>query len=450
MTKYRNIVLACSALTYINVLPAWAEQDTEQSKQLQMLTAQIAAMSKRLDQMGEELQEQKIENQQLRASTKQPEQKVANPPPQKVVTTSPPKNNNTLKALAHEHNISMYGQIDLGVEHINNVSGSGNVTRLSSGIGTSYLGIHGTEYINNNLRAIWNLESGFSPDNGTSLQGGRIFGRQSWLGLAGKYGALTLGRQYNVRFLAWKELNPFGAGSHGITTLDEGYTGTARSDNSIRYVLPIGGFTFGGNYSFGRDAVKGTSVVASNCAGESDDTNECREWAVMAKYDAKNWGVSSAYERIYGGTPETYGGLTSPDITDNRFLLGGYYMINKAKIAIGWVKRDNEGIDNPRSNLVWISAKMPVTKNISIDGMLGQLKYDNSPNKAQAIVLRGVYSLSKRTELYMSAEHMSNSGDLSLPATNSSPKVAPPAGGSQYSIITGIKFRWGGNFDTED
>ncbi|MDL4915106.1 MAG: porin [Enterobacterales bacterium endosymbiont of Blomia tropicalis] len=407
--------------------------------------------------MGTELQAQKAQNQQLQSAVNLHKQEVEKPQVEKVADRplkhAPEKtaaNKNTLKALAKEHDISVYGQIDLGVEHINNVSGSGDITRLSSGIGTSYLGIHGKEYISENLRAIWNLETGFSPDNGTSLQGGRIFGRQAYLGLEGKYGSLTLGRQYNVRFLAWKELNPFGAGSHGITTLDEGYTGTARSDNSIRYILPIGGFTVGGNYSFGRDAVKGTSVVASNCAGEADDDNECREWAVMAKYDAKNWGLSSAYERIYGGTAATYGGLTSPDITDSRFLLGAYYMIDKAKIAVGWVKRDNQGIDTPQSNLVWVSAKVPVTKNISVDGMLGQIRYDNSPDKAQAIVLRGVYSLSKRTELYMSAEHMSNSGDLDFAATNSSPKVAPPAGGSQFSVITGIKFRWGENFAFEE
>jgi predicted porin len=117
-------------------------------------------------------------------------------------------------------------------------------------------------------------------------------------------------------------------------------------------------------------------------------------------------------------------------------------MVRTARIAVGWVNRDNEGIDTPQSNLVWVAASVPVFKRFRIDGMLGQLKYKDSADKAQAVVVRGVYSLSPQTELYVSAEHMGNSGDLALPATNSSPKVAASAGGGQLSIISGIKYRF--------
>lgn len=421
MIKASTALWVCSALVCTS--PAWADQQADQAQQLQVLTARLEALNKRLDQMSAQLQAEKADHPQISEQ-------------RKALADSQDK----VKALARD--ITVYGQIDLGVEHISGVDGSGSVSRLSSGIGTSYVGARGREKINDGLSAIWNLEAGFSPDNGTSLQGGRLFGRQSYVGLEGALGSVTFGRQYNVRFLAWKELNPFGAGSHGLTTLDEGYTGTARSDNAIRYVVPVGGFTLGANYSFGRDAVKGSSVVASDCAGETDDVNQCREWAAMVKYDSSNWGLSTAYERIYGGTASTYGGLTSPDRTDSRFLLGGYFMIHAARIAVGWVNRDNEGIDTPESNLVWVAASVPVFKRFHIDGMLGQLKYKDSADKAQAVVLRGVYSLSPQTELYLSAEHMSNSGDLALPATNSSPKVSASAGGGQLSIISGIKYRF--------
>lgn len=343
-------------------------------------------------------------------------------------------------------NVTIYGQIDLGVEYINNVSkpanGTGKSPRLSSGTGTSYWGLRGNEDLGRGLKAVWNLEAGFAPDTGASLQGGRFFGRQSYLGLQGGFGTITVGRQYNVRFLAWRDLNPFGAGSHGLTTLDEGYTGTARADNSIRYLVRVGGFDAGVNYSFGRDAVRGTSVVASNCPGEATDSKQCREWAAMLKYDGKSWGVSSAYERAHGGTSATFGGLTSPDLTDSRFVLGGYLKVDRAKFGLGWVKRDNEGIATPKSNLVWLTGTVPVTESVSIDGMLAQLKYEDSPNKAQVVVLRGVRSLSKRTALYVTAEHINNSGTLALGASTSSPKVAPSPGGSQLSVITGIRHRF--------
>jgi predicted porin len=421
MSKYRTAVFACSAL--LSISPAWAQQDADQTRQMEALTARLEELNKRLDQMGAQLKAEKAAG-------------VVSAEQSKSLAAKEDK----LKAIARD--ITFYGQLDLGLEHVSNVKNSGDATRISSGMGTSYVGVRGKEKLGEKLNAIWNLEAGFGPDNGVSLQGERLFGRQAYLGLEGDYGTLTLGRQYNVRFLAWKELNPFGAGSHGMTTLDEGYTGTARDDNAIRYIVPVGNFTLGANYSFGRDTVKGTSTVASNCAGETDDLNQCREWAAMVKYDGKNWGLSSAYERIYGGTAATYGGLTSPDKTDSRFLLGGYFMVHDSRVAVGWVKRDNEGIATPQSNLVWVAATVPVTKKISVDGMLGQTAYENSSNKGQAIVLRGVYSLSKQTDLYLSAEHMNNSGDLDFAATNSSPKVPPPAGGSQVSIISGIKVRF--------
>ncbi|UCM29545.1 porin [Pseudomonas sp. PS1(2021)] len=421
MFKYKAALIACSAV--FTMSPVWAEQDADQARQLQALTARLEELNRRLDQMGAELQVQKTASAGSEVRLKE----LSN-------------NREKIKELARD--IDFYGQIDLGLEHIDNVKDAGNISRLSSGMGTSYVGVRGKEKITNTLNAIWNLEAGFAPDNGTSLQGGRLFGRQAYVGLEGSYGALTLGRQYNVRFLAWKELNPFGAGSHGLTTLDEGFTGTARADNAIRYVVPVGNFTLGANYSFGRDAVKGTSTVASNCPGETDDDNQCREWAGMVKYDGKGWGLSTAYERSYGGTEATYGGLTSADKTDSRFLLGGYFMVSDKRIGLGWVKRENEGLANPKSDLVWVAATVPVTKNFSIDGMLGQLKYENSADKANMIALRGVYSLSKQTQLYLTAEHMENSGDLALAATTSAPKVAPESSASQLSIISGIKFRF--------
>ncbi|MGT2476831.1 porin [Paraburkholderia terrae] len=338
--------------------------------------------------------------------------------------------------------VTLYGLIDQGLEYVNNVAKGKNATtnayRMGDGTATSYFGIRGSEDLGGGTKAIFDLQGGFMPSNGTSRQGGRLFGRQSYVGLDGKFGRLTFGRQYTMRFFATSFINPFGTGAQGLTTLDNGIA-NARADNSVSYRYFLGDLEAGVNYSFGRDAVNGNSAAASNCPGQTTPSNQCREYSAMVKYEGHFWGVASSYERNYGGTSATWGGLTSPKLTDSRFTLGGYFKISKAKFGVGWIRRDDEGISTPKSNLFWVTGTVPVTPFVYVDGMVAQLKYDHSPNKALVLVLRGEYLLSKRTFVYLTGEHIHNYGNLALAATTITPVPTPPPGSSQISIIAGIR-----------
>lgn len=342
--------------------------------------------------------------------------------------------------------VTLYGSIDQGVQYLSHAATgktTGDAFQVGSGMATSYFGLRGTENLGGGVQTIWNLEGGFSPQNGTSSQGGRLFGRQSYVGLEGPYGRLTFGRQYTMRFYAISAVNPFGDGAQGLTTLDNGIA-NPRADNAASYRVHLGGFEAGVNYSFGRDAVAATpvSAVGSNCPGETTPYLECKEWSALLKYTGNNWGAATAYERNYGGTSATYGGLTSPDLSDSRFVMGGYFNVRGARFGAGWIMRTDEGISTPRSNLVWLTGTVPVTTTISIDSMVAELKYEHSPNKALVEVLRGVYSLSTRTSLYLTADHIQNSGKLALAASTMLPVEYPPPGGSQISVIAGIKHRF--------
>jgi predicted porin len=339
--------------------------------------------------------------------------------------------------------VTLYGVIDQGVQYLNNAvvgKTTANVYEMGSGTETSYFGFRGVEDLGGGLRSIFDLQGGFAPNNGTSSQGGRLFGRQAYVGLDGRYGRLTFGRQYTMRFYAVSPINPFGTGAHGLTTLDNGIA-NARADNSIAYRYHMGGFEAGLDWSFGRDAVDGNppNAAASNCPGETTPATECREYSGMLKYEGAHWGVTTAYERNYGGTSATFGGLTSPKLTDSRFIAGGYVNIRGARFGLGWIRRDDEGISTPKSNLVWLSGTVPVTPTFYVDGMLAQIKYDASPNKAEVVVLRGQYFLSKSTALYVTADHINNGGKLDDSASTLSPTYAPPVGGAQLSVIAGIR-----------
>ncbi|CAN7796321.1 porin [Caballeronia sp. LjRoot34] len=348
---------------------------------------------------------------------------------------------------ASSSSVTLYGSIDEGVQYLSH-SSTGKTTspafQVGAGMATSFWGVRGVEDLGGGLKTIFNLEGGFSANNGTSSQGGRLFGRQAYVGLDGKYGRLTFGRQYTMRFYATSAINPFGDGAQGLTTLDNGIA-NARADNAISYrgyILP--GLEAGVNYSFGRDGVAGTPVsqVATNCPGQTTPYQQCKEWSALLKYTGNSWGAATAYERNNGGTSATYGGLTSPSLSDSRFIAGGYVEAGPAKIGLGWIKRTDLGISTPRSNLVWLTGTVLVAPDISIDSMLAELKYEHSPNKAIVEVLRGVYSLSKRTALYVTGEHIQNGGKLAIAASTMLPVADPPPGGAQISIIAGIRHRF--------
>jgi predicted porin len=341
-----------------------------------------------------------------------------------------------------------YGLLDLGLEHLNNEVTAGksySSNRVSAGTATPYLGYIHYQPLRGNLVGVMNLEGGFAGDNGTSSLGTRLFGRATYVGVISDYGSLTFGRQYTMRFWAVQAVNPLGVGSHGLPTLDNGIS-NARADNSVSYRIQHGKWDFGVNYSFGRDAVSTNSIVGTNCAGETAPSTQCRERSAMLKYGDKKWGISSAYEENLGGTAATFGNLTSPDKKDSRAILGAWYRTaGDTLLTIGWIRRDADTYaPNPVSKLLWVGTSVPVTRALSLDGMVGNIKYDGSNNGASMIALRGVYALDDENKMatYLTADYVNNRGRSTFGATTATPAIAPQAGGSQLSVIAGVRLRF--------
>jgi predicted porin len=343
-------------------------------------------------------------------------------------------------------NVQIYGILDQAIEHVNGVNlgngQSGSDWRMGFGEYASRIGFRGSEDLGGGLKAVFALEAGVTVDTGVQGQG-RLFGRQAFVGVGGNWGTLTFGRQYAVRYYALFDADVYGAGSQGLGAIDPGIP-NARVDNAIAYRFDTHGFSGGVNYSLGRDAVSGNNPTATNCPGESaSDAQQCREWSAMLKYEMEygggKTGIVTAYERQKGGTAATYGGLTSTDKNDNRFTLNAYYQKELLRVGIGWLKRINEGIATPRSDLYWISGAVPTSKDFYIDGMVAQIDYQNSPNGARLYTLRGNYLLSKRTVAYLGGAFINNSGALALAATATPPTTGPLPGGSQQSINLGIR-----------
>jgi predicted porin len=342
-----------------------------------------------------------------------------------------------------QSSVTLYGVVDAAVEHVSNVSASGgSLTRMPSLTGStpSRLGFRGSEDLGGGLRALYTLEMGIAPDSGALNQGGRIFGRQSSVGLAGPWGSVTLGRQYTMLFWSLLEADILGPNIHGLASFDS-YIPNARADNAIAYRGTFSGLTVGATYSLGRDTVNaGPSPAGTNCAGESGtDQQACRAWSALLKYDTPTWGAALAVDEIRGGAG-AFAGLTSSALKDTRVSANGYAKLGAFKVGAGLLRRDNEAsVATPRSDLWYLGASYAVSPQLILDGQLARQKYEGSANAATLAAVRATYNLSKRTAVYASAGRMNNDGVLALSVSGGQPGSNPIAGGSQTGLAMGIR-----------
>lgn len=340
-----------------------------------------------------------------------------------------------------QSSVTIYGIADLAVEHLTNAPG-GSLTRMPGLTGSvpSRLGFRGVEDLGGGLRALFTLEMGLGLDSGTFNQGGRAFGRQAFVGLGSDWGTVTLGRQYTMLFWSQLDADILGPNMFGSGSLDS-YLPNARTDNAIAYRGKLGGVELGATYSFGRDSVNaGPSPAGTNCAGESTaDSNACREWSLLAKYNRKDWGVAAAVDEIRGG-PGAFAGLTSSAMKDRRSAINGWVRFAPVKVGAGLIARHNDAsAATPRSNLWYLGASWNVTPQFTADAEFFKLDVKDSANGATLWALRGTYALSKRTALYATAGRIDNDGASALSVSNAAPGAGPGAGNGQTGLGIGIR-----------
>jgi predicted porin len=157
-----------------------------------------------------------------------------------------------------QSSVTLYGLIDNGLNYVSNAKG-GKQYALTSTTGTplgSRWGIIGTEDLGGGLSAIFNLEDGFDTDTGKFGQNGLEFGRLAFVGLKGRDGTVTLGRQYasmvdfvgNSIVASGMWAGSFGAHAGDVDNLYD----TFRVNNVLKFTsADYGGLTFGGMVSLG-------------------------------------------------------------------------------------------------------------------------------------------------------------------------------------------------------
>lgn len=169
---------------------------------------------------------------------------------------------------AQAADVKVYGIVDTGI-HWTNSNSEKHTTVMDSGITRgSRFGFIGSEELGNGWKAIFNLENGFTVDDGAlDNTKNRFFNRNAYLGVDGPYGELRFGRigalgsgvngsiflnSFTVFGNLWKECQALQVINHQVQ----------RIDNAIRYESPdLAGLKLYAEYSNGVD---GDDAVASS------------------------------------------------------------------------------------------------------------------------------------------------------------------------------------------
>jgi predicted porin len=336
-------------------------------------------------------------------------------------------------------NITVYGIIDAAFAHTDNADAAGHsVTKMATLTGSvpSRLGFRGSEDLGNGLSAFFALENGFSPDVGAPGQGGRLFGRQAWVGLKGDWGMLQLGRVPNMTFYAAIKSDVLGPNLFSISSIDL-YIPNARSDNAIAYMGTFKGVTVGATYSVGRDASAAGGPAATNCAGEvASDARACRQYTGLLGYDAQNYGITASYDKLYGNTGAAFG-LTSSSRYDRRTTLNGYVMLGRTKIGGGVMDRKTNAMTGiTESDLYYLGVSQPFGAALTLDAQVARKNIKGSADDTNMYVARLTYAFSKRSAVYGGIGRMDNHGQAAI-ALDAGGTVAP--GRTQNGVMAGIR-----------
>lgn len=293
-------------------------------------------------------------------------------------------------ASAQSNTTTIYGIVNIGLAY----SKSDMVpTRLgidSGGWYGSRLGFRGTEDLGNGVSAIYQLETGFSPDSGALGQGGRLFGRHAWLGLKGEFGTVRFGRALMpTYFLLTDVLDPFGDGLTGAAGAFFGRNISnaidIRMQNALFYTKSFGGLKADVAYSLGE--ANGSTAANSQ--------------------------ISTAFIYTAGPLKAVLGYLDVNDAAGTgsakHTFVGGMYAFGLTKLHFGIDKQktDAAGVTTADADAVLVGLTVPV-------GAAGRIlaSYNRRDDNMAANVdiskysIGYTYDLSKRTSLFTSYSHL--------------------------------------------
>ncbi len=309
-------------------------------------------------------------------------------------------------AASAQTNVTIYGVADVGIERVDTSDASATWGLTSGNQSGSRLGFKGSEDLGGGLKVNFQIENGYNIDTGTLGQGGRIFGRQAWVGLSGGFGEVKFGRQLTPIFKAHDTIDPFGTGivggGSGMTAVFLGYGN--RMDNTINYSISTGPFAAEAAYGFGE-------VAGDNSAG--------RQFGLGTSYANGPLTVVGAYHTVNDTDPTT-------DADARTFLVGAAYDFGVVKLHGAFADNRGDAGDitwmRDRDYMLGVSVPVGSAGNIMASYIRHDERLDGATDADSDFWAIGyTHSLSKRTNLYTSYSILKN--DTNAILTTGTPGV---------------------------
>ncbi|MFB9127447.1 porin [Paraburkholderia dipogonis] len=383
--------------------------------------------------------------------------------------------------------VTLYGIVTGNVTYSNNAQtaatsvsgkprGGSQVAQFdngSSGLSSSRWGLRGVEDLGGGLKAVFQLESGFSVNNGTMGQGGTLFGRQAWVGVnAARYGTFTLGRQADtsVEFVS-PLIHGWYWGNLAIHPADyDNLNFTHRINNSLKYLSDsFNGFRFGALYSVG---------------GVAGNVTQNQLWSTGASYTGGAFAIAASIVNARNPNTSLYGTNANASATGNNLGSAGSATSAESNPAIaGFASASTQQTISVATTYTAggaiFGAAYSTTqfRGLGSNSSLNALHYNGSPTlstasaslryqatpflrfgtsfdytaggsvsgkegaKYEQLNLGAAYSLSKATDLYVTGafQHASGTDSLGRPAVAAIGYLTPSATSKQVAVSAGVK-----------
>lgn len=314
--------------------------------------------------------------------------------------------------------VTLYGVVDAaltayrGVQRDNGTKHS--VVGLDSGIeGGSRIGFKGSEDLGGGTSALFQIEAGFTADDGKSAQGGTLFGRQAIVGFSNNsLGTVKAGRQYSFMDDVITNGDPTG----------NAYTGGAsnfidyqdRINNSISYTTAsFGGVSAGVMYGFGEQngAGKNGSYAGATLAYTND------AFYAGVGYGKGNFETSKTTDKK---STSQYALSLSYDFTVIK-LFGLYSIAKTESREVGVEANPSIGpYYDGKVKAAMLGVAVPFGAHTVMTSVSAAKSTSKDPKAAthgitaKQISLAYAYTLSKRTDIYASYAYIHNGNDTSF------------------------------------
>ena len=319
-----------------------------------------------------------------------------------------------------ESTLRIYGVVDNGIEYQNAGSGS-TVHAVSGGLFATVWGLQGSEDMGEGLHANFQLEQGFSSENGKAMNSSAAFNRLAWVGMSGSWGEFRLGRQKKPEYqLLNGVMDPLAAKSLA-SPMNNFNSAAVRSNNAIAYFTP-----------------KYRGLQGQTMMGLRDETTKPQSgvqfYNVALRYDYGPLKLGLGYEQQDN----------ADDSSRQRiFRVGGSYRVGDASLYLSYQsQRQSDNSENTDIYGASAAYEFSVADELAIMYGYARDKTGNG-NNAQQLGAAYLHSLSKRIILYAAAGVMDNHNEAqyNLSGTENSGVPVDP-GALARGVIVGMTYKF--------